>query len=164
MVIPSLAEKQRALSVRAMQNRMQHNVLIAPNPLNNPHRTAVYPGESALWDYMETVDGAGYNCNVSRNSRAQLESGTTPSDDDVGDWDVVIPGGVGQDVLASYLVIVRGYGIREVQDPNDATRTIKERGLRPAPEFEGKVFTIRNINQDYLKVLARLSMSRSSSR
>ena len=127
---------------------MPNGIVIRPNPLNDPATVGVVDVEDderpirdaeTLYAYME-LGPTPLRCNVSRSARAHIESGSMPPDEDVDMWDVVVPGGVPDTVRASNLAIV--FPQSQSQDP----------------ELMYRVYTITNINQDYLKVIARLTM------
>ena len=138
MVLQAVMEKQRAISVAAMRERMPHEIHIMPNPLNNE---AVLPDglvsdARTLYRYIDSSDSndgrTTYKCTWSRRSRPYLEAGRVPADVSTDEYDVIIPGGVPYTLRAGQLAI-----------------------LREIPET---VFNITNINQDWQEYIARLSM------
>ena len=76
-----------------------------------------------------------YACDASRRSVPYVEGGPAPADDYSDIWDVIIPGGVNDDIRVSKVAII------EEDDP----------------ELK-RVYTITGIGQDRLKYIARLTM------
>ena len=136
MVQQAIFEKQRRLMVNQLQGRMQNTILTGPNPLNDPVLAESIRTPMDLYMVIESLPKALIKCNVSRGSRAHIESGSMPPDEDVDVWDVVIPGDLVGGIRASHLAVV----------------------FPPDDSDPYRVFTITNINQDYLKVIARLTM------
>ena len=81
------------------------------------------------------------SCQVSRRSVPYVEGGPAPADDYNNIWDVIIPGGVPDEVVVGQVALIFP----------DLDTPLSLNGLR-------RVYTINAIAQDRLKYVARLTM------
>ena len=142
MVTRAILDKQKALSVPALQAEMPDiiHILSDPllleeelNPLQLNDATAIYDRIKERVAVFDTYFSG--KCQVSRQSRPYMEAGAAPADDANDIWDVVIPGGVPDDVRVASVAII----------DDD-------------PLLLRRVYTITHIGQDRLKYIARLTM------
>ena len=142
MVIQAALDKQRNIMAGQLKARMRDHIRIVRNPLNNESAVAAVGSDAdAMLTAIRAVpnqDGDDYACNASRSSRPHAEGGSQPSDDYTDTWDVIIPGGVSDRVKASDVALLNN---------NDAP-----------------VFTVVSVQQDWIKMIARLQMEEYSIR
>ena len=153
--------KMRQRHVDSLRNRMPNKIGILSDPLLNEadldplklnDATAIYDRiKEVEGDYQALIEEYillgldlaeiglspidSYQCQVSRRSVPYVEGGPAPADDYSDIWDVIIPGGVDDEVRVSKVAIVR--------EDNDSLK---------------RVYTITAVAQDRLKYIARLTM------
>ena len=147
MVSIAVAKKQRALSVRAMKARMPHQIFIRLDPLLDEGQ---FESGDTVFSIVEAASPpfdweSWYSCTATRNSRPHVQGGFAPSDEHTDTWDAIIPGGVPASVKVG-----------------DVARLVDTLGIGEV--IEDKVFTIRNIEQDWIAYIARFQMAEYSVR
>ena len=157
MVTLAIWNKQRQLSRDALAAEMPYTILIRHDPRANERffdpkklndSNAIYDLMENAWgdteEEKEATETARKPCQVSRRSVPYVEGGPAPADDYNDIWDVVVPGGVPDEVRVSQVAILQRradlVGVVQLDEP-----------LRT-------VYSITAIGQDRLKYIARITM------
>ena len=163
MVTLAILAKQKALSVPALKEQMPYTILIRHDPRANEKlfkagelndSVAIYELMEFGWpekdpDSSQTFVG---ECEVSRRSVPYVEGGPAPADDYNDIWDVVIPGGVMNNVRVSQVAIL-------LPNENLPTEVQTLLALRDPELILGEsVYSITAIGQDRQKYIARITM------
>ena len=144
-----IIERTRQRHILTLRNRMPNMIDIQSDPRSN--EADLKPSQLNDSEAMhELIEGRILTspfhkfqgrCQVSRRSVPYVEGGPAPADDYNDIWDVIIPGGVPDEVVVSQVALI-GPDLFTELSPN---------GLR-------RVYTITHIAQDRLRYIARLTM------